>query len=135
MTCVRARSSSPTKALVGSAGLLALFAVGCASKQPMPTQQLAAVEGATRSANELGAERNPQAQLHLKLANDQLEQAKAALDDDESERAARLLERAKVDAELAVVLTRESNAQDKAKQAVTETNEVVKTSAKPGATP
>jgi ATP adenylyltransferase/5',5'''-P-1,P-4-tetraphosphate phosphorylase II len=135
MTCVRARSGSLTKTLFGSAGLLALLATGCASKQPMPTQQLTDVEGAARSANELGAERNPQAQLHLKLANDQLQQAKEALEDDESERAGRLLERAKVDAELAVVLTRESNAQDKAKKAVTDTNDVVKTSANPGATP
>jgi len=133
MTCVRGRSSL-TKTLVGSAGLFVLIAAGCASKQTIPTQQLTDIEGAARSANELGAQSNPRAQLHLKLANDQLQQAKEALEDDDSERAGRLLERAKVDAELAVVLTRESNAQHKAKQAVSETNTVVNTSAT-GATP
>lgn len=134
MTCVRALSSV-TKTFVGSAGLLALLAAGCASSQPVPTQQLTDVEGATRSASELGADRNPQAQLHLKLANDQVKQAKEALENDDSERAGRLLERARVDAELAVVLTRESNAQDKAKQAMTETKTVVKSTVNPGATP
>lgn len=99
----------------------------------MPTQQATDVEAATRSAKELGAADHPQAQLHLKLADEQLKQAKQAQEDDDGERAGRLLERARMDAELAVVLTREAQAKDKAKLAVTESNAAVKSNANTGA--
>jgi hypothetical protein len=88
--------------------ILAL-ASGCASVPP-PTQQMADVQSANRSAQELGARENPQAQLHLKLAEEQLQQAKAAMEEDDNEGANRLLMRAKADAELAIALTREEDA-------------------------
>lgn len=121
MILLRAQSSLVTT-MIGSAGLVALLASGCASGQPLPTQPVTDIEAARRSADELGAANNPQAQLHLKLADEQLQQAKAAAQDDDGVTAARLLDRAKADAELAVALTRGSNTQEKAKDAISESN-------------
>lgn len=105
-------------------GTIALLATGCASAQPVPTQELADVESASRSATELGAQQNPQAQLYLKLANEGLQHAKVAMEDDDNATAKRLLERAKVDAELAVALSRDSSAKLRATKAVDASNAV-----------
>src|SRR5438105_500591 len=51
----------------------------CGSGIPVPNERLSSAEGATRSAHELDAENDPQAALHLKLANEQIEKAKAAI--------------------------------------------------------
>ena len=83
-----------------------LPALGCAGNYPPPTQQMADVESANRSASELGAQNNPKAQLHLKLAEEQLQQAKTAMAKEDNKGAESLLMRAKADAELAVALTR-----------------------------
>ena len=99
-----------------------LLVFGCAGSYPPPTQQMADVQSASRSANELGAQSNPKAQLHLKLAEEQLDQAKIAMKDDDNERAHSLLTRAKADAELAVALTREDKAEHQASQAVDQSN-------------
>jgi hypothetical protein len=109
-----------TKTMMFMAGLV--LALGCASGAPLPTQQMADVQSANRGATELGAQKNPRAELHLKLAEEQLEQAKRAVADDENERATSLLMRAKADAELAVALTREDNAKTQATNAVDESN-------------
>jgi hypothetical protein len=89
---------------------------GCAGTAP-PTQQMADVQSANRGATELGAQKNPRAELHLKLAEEQLDLARKAVADDENERATSLLMRAKADAELAVALTREDNAKVQATKA------------------
>ncbi len=99
-----------------------LFAFGCAGNYPAPTQQMADVQSANRSANELGAQNNPKAQLHLKLAEEQLQKAKVAMEHDDNKSAERLLTRAKADAELAVALTREDNAKAEASKAVDQSN-------------
>lgn len=59
----------------------------------------------------------PQAALHLKLARDQLGQSKKLIEKDESERAQLMLERSKADAELALFLAREHEAQEGAARA------------------
>jgi hypothetical protein len=92
------------------------LALGCASSPP-PVQQMADAQSATRSADELGARSNPQAQLHLRLAEDQVSQARAAMKDDDNQRAEKLLARAKADAELAIALTRAATAEHKADDA------------------
>lgn len=99
-----------------------LLICGCAGSQQAPTQQMADVQSATRSAEELGAQKIPRAQLHLKLAEEQLSQAKAALAEDEEERAMSLLTRAKADAELAVAMARADSAQGEAEKAVDQSN-------------
>lgn len=111
----------------------ALLALGCGSSFPVPTQQMADVQSANRSANELGAQNNPKAQLHLKLAEEQMKQAQAAIEDDDNESAERLLMRAKSDAELAVALTREDMAKAQAGKAVDQSNAQKSTNADLGA--
>jgi hypothetical protein len=110
-----------------------LLASGCAASYPRPTQQLADVESANRSATELGAQENPKAQLHLKLAEEQIKLAKSAMKDDDNEHATSLLMRAKADAELAVALTRENAAMTQADHAVDQSNSQRSTNAEQGA--
>lgn len=86
--------------------------LGCGASAPPPTQQMADTQAAARSATELGAGAEPRAQLHLKLAEEQMSQAKSAMKDDENERAESLLLRAKADAELAVALMHEHDAKE-----------------------
>lgn len=99
-----------------------LLALGCAGTYPAPTQQLADVQAADRSAIELGAQSNPKAQLHLKLAEEQMQLAKAAMKDEDNQSAERLLMRAKADAELALALTRADQATTAAEKAVDQSN-------------
>jgi hypothetical protein len=64
-----------------------------------------------RAARELGAQAVPRAQLHLRLAQEQVTQARKLAEDGENERAASLLNRARADAELALALSREATSQ------------------------
>jgi 5'-3' exonuclease len=121
MNLLRAQSS-PAATWIGCSVIIGLLASGCASGQPLPTQPVTDIEAASRSAKELGAANNPQAQLHLKLADEQLQQAKAAAEDNDQRAAERLLQRAKADAELALALTRGSNTQVKANEAISESD-------------
>ena len=57
---------------IASVALLA--AAGCASA-PKPVDTLARSEAAVRSAQVMGAEQNPTAALHLRLAQEQLQAA------------------------------------------------------------
>jgi hypothetical protein len=84
--------------------------IGCGSSMQPATDRLASTDAAIRSARELGAEQDPQAALHLKLADEQVAQARHLMREGENKRADFVLQRASSDAELAVVLTREKNA-------------------------
>ncbi|MBX3220039.1 MAG: DUF4398 domain-containing protein [Labilithrix sp.] len=103
------------------ASMIALAGLGlvvaCGSSFQPPTDRLAASEAAIRSARELGAEHNPQAALHVKLADEQVASARTLMRDGDNERADIVLQRAKSDAELAVMLTREQAAKTSADQA------------------
>jgi hypothetical protein len=96
----------------------ALSVVACGGSFKPPTDRLASSEAAIRSARELGAEQNPQAALHVRLADEQIQSARKLMNDGENKRADLILQRASSDAELAVMLTREQKAKgesDKAK--------------------
>jgi hypothetical protein len=123
------------KTLIVTITTMLLFALGCGSSHPPPTQQMADVQAADRSAIELGAQKHPKAQLHLKLAEEQLALAKTAMDDDDNEAATSLLARAKADAELAIALTREDSADVQADKAVDQSNAERSKNAEGGATP
>lgn len=88
---------------------LAAIAAGCASIPP-PTDRLASSEAAIRSAKELGADSDPQAALHVRLADEQVGTARQLMRDGENRRADLVLQRSKADAELAIMLTRERSA-------------------------
>lgn len=101
------------KALVAALGGIAI--VGCAGRPP-PNSQIAASKAAVRGAAEVGAREVPEAELHLKLAEDQLAQAEKLMEDGENERAEDRALRAYQDAELALALTREHAAKQRLSQ-------------------
>jgi len=93
------------------AGVVALAgATACGASFPAPTQRMADAMSAERSAEEVGANSNPQAQLHIKLAQEQIAKAKGQMADGDNERAEYTLVRAKADAELALAIARAMNA-------------------------
>lgn len=86
-----------------------LLCAACAGVQK-PTDQLVSAQAAIRAADEVGAEKVPQAQLHAKLAKEQLDHANKLIEDGDNAEAERVLLRAKADAELAVALSRKADA-------------------------
>jgi UDP-N-acetylglucosamine enolpyruvyl transferase len=99
-----------------------LATAGCASSFPVPTQKLADAESANRSARELGAEKKTDAQLNLKLADEEIEAAKVQMKNGDNRRAEYILLRAKADAELALALAREHDAKVETVKAVDTSN-------------
>ena len=102
--------------IIGLAAGALLFASACAGA-PKPTDQLVQTQAALRAAEEIGASGVPKAQLHETLAREQLDKATNLIAEDENERARHVLLRAKADAELAVALAREDQAQKDAESA------------------
>lgn len=86
-----------------------LFGLGCGSTA-VPTEKLTAAEASVRAAQEVGASSVPQAELHLKLAQEQVEMARRLSADGDNERASQVLLRAQADAELALALARDAQA-------------------------
>jgi hypothetical protein len=99
--------------LLATAPLLA----ACASFLP-PTQRLADAEAAGRSAREVGADAQPVAKLEVKLADEEIAQAKALMASGDNRRADFVLMRARADAELALALAREQNANVETQRAI-----------------
>jgi hypothetical protein len=97
------------------AAALALV-VGCGSV-PKPEARLSSDEGAIRGAEEAGANGVPEAALHVKLAQEQREQAQKEIANGDNHRAAKLLERSEADAELALALARQAAATTDASKA------------------
>lgn len=97
--------------------VLATMLVACGSSFPAPTERLTNAEAASRSAEELGARQEPKAALHLKLAQEQITQAKGLMEDGDNRRADFVLQRANADAELSVMLAKEHAAREQAKEA------------------
>jgi hypothetical protein len=89
---------------------------GCGSSE-VPAKQMAESEAAIRAASEVGAQDNPQAALHLKLAKDRYAQAQALSKQGDQDAAKMSLEKAEADADLALSLTRKEQAAAKADQA------------------
>jgi pyridoxal biosynthesis lyase PdxS len=94
---------------------MAFVAVGCAS-HPAPTDQVASSLAAVRGAEEAGARDVPEAALHMKLAEEQIAQAKKLMEDDDNRRAEDLAMRAYQDAELALAIARENAAKQRLEQ-------------------
>jgi hypothetical protein len=100
-------------------GTLALVAIaGCGGSFPPPSEKLSSAEAASRSAKELGAEKDPKAALYLKYANEQIEQAKALIASGDNRRADEILARANADAELAVQLSKENTTRAEANEVI-----------------
>lgn len=88
-----------------SLGLSLAVTSGCSST--LPPDRVAEPRAAIRAATEMGAQNNPQAALHLKLAQDQVTRADALLKDGDKDKAGWALMRADADAELALALAKE----------------------------
>jgi pyridoxal biosynthesis lyase PdxS len=113
---------------------LGLLAIGCAS-HPAPTEQVASSLAAVRGAEEAGALQVPEAALHVKLAEEQIEQAQALMSEDENQRAEDLAVRAYQDAELAIALARENAARQRLQQFAEANPNHSAGGEQPGATP
>jgi len=87
-----------------------LFGLGCGGAA-VPTEKLTAAEASMRAAQEVGANSVPQAELHLKLAEEQVQLARKLSADGDNERAGAVLLRAKADADLALALARDAQAE------------------------
>src|SRR4051794_2140007 len=85
-------------------GASAVAIVGCAGTQA-PNARVASSEAAIRAAQETGSRNVPQAALHLKLAEEQLQSAKGLIRDNDNKRAEYVLMRSQADAELAIALS------------------------------
>jgi hypothetical protein len=84
---------------------------------PVPNDRLASTEASYRGAQEAGADSVPQAKLHLKFADEGIVQARKLISEQRSGEAVQVLDRARADAELAVGLSREAQAEWDAQQA------------------
>lgn len=98
-------------------GVCALFQLGACGSAPQPTERLVSAQAAMRAAKEVGANKNPQAQLHVQLAQEELDRAQKLLEDGENEAAEGMLRRATADAELAVAVAREDHSKQEATEA------------------
>jgi hypothetical protein len=101
---------------IASTALLTTLLIGCGGSS-LPPAKVADAQSSISAAEAIGAEQNPQAALHLKMARDQLKQAQALLDDGKDEDARLVLERASADAEVATMITREAQASENVKKA------------------
>lgn len=99
--------------LVG--GLFWVVAGAACAGAPLRTDQSTS---AIRAAEEVGAGAVPQAALHLQLAKESLAKATKLSENGDKAEATSLLTRAEADAELAVVLSRESAEKQEAVKAI-----------------
>jgi hypothetical protein len=82
---------------------------------------------AIRAAEEVGADKIPEAALRLQLAKEQLERAKSMTSDNQQEGAHRLMMRSQADAELALALARSNQARASAEKAKEKTRNLPNT--------
>jgi hypothetical protein len=101
--------------MVASAGLLA----ACASSFPPPNNEWAAAQGDVGRAEAGGAPSVPDARLHLQLAQEDLQKAKALIGND-NQRATSLTEVARAEARLALSLGQQAEADRQAQVAQAE---------------
>jgi hypothetical protein len=91
----------------------ALFATGCGSGA-VPNAQFADTKASVGAAQASGAQDIPEASLYLKMATDGVASAEAQMARHENKGAAKTLQRAKADAELAKSLTTKAKAKAEA---------------------
>ena len=97
-------------------GVIAASGAACGGAA-VPQETLTAAQAAAKGAEVGGANENPKAQLHLKLAHEQIEKAKKLIADGDNEEAARVVDRAQADADLALALAQQAKALQDAKYA------------------
>ena len=101
---------------IATIACLLTFAAACGASFPPPNDEWAAAQADVGRAEAGGAPGVPNAKLHLQLAQEDLTKAKTLIDND-NKRATDLIAVAKVEAQLALSLAKESIAEDAAKKA------------------
>jgi Domain of unknown function (DUF4398) len=104
--------------------LAAAVFVGAGCAHQPPTKSLEQSKAAIRAAEEVGAEKLPQAALHLQLAREESDRARELIAHDHNQEAASYLERAEADADLAVAITRANQERSDADAAAYRTREL-----------
>jgi hypothetical protein len=104
------------KPMLVSAILVGALPLAACATYPTPQQHMADSAAAVRGAEEVGAASQPQAALNLKLAQEEIQKAKALMDDGKNEEADFMTLRAKSDAELALALAREHTSEIRAQR-------------------
>jgi hypothetical protein len=99
-------------------GLLACGALTACASTPVPQTQLTDAKVSTSAAQAVGARDEPQAALHLKMAEDAIVEAEKWIAAGDNDAAIPVLERARADAELAQALTHLAKREDAAKAAL-----------------
>jgi hypothetical protein len=107
-----------------SSVVLTSILLSCGGGYPEPRDQLTESEAAVRAAEVAGAQDTPQAALHMKRAREQIEAAKALIQEGENERAEWMLRRARADADLAMSLATEEGQRKKAAEAKEELDQI-----------
>lgn len=102
--------------LIKIVGCSALALVACSSNNTLPANY-APTQAAIGAADAVGARNEPRAALHLKMARDGVVQAQSLSKRGKEDEAALALERARTDAELALMVTREASARREASAA------------------
>jgi uncharacterized protein HemX len=95
--------------------VLGALAVGCGGAA-VPQAQMTSAETEVRAAEVAGAPEVPKGKLHLKYARDQIEEAKALIEEGKNEEAERVLQRAEIDARYAHSLAEQEEAQQEAQE-------------------
>jgi hypothetical protein len=98
--------------------------LACGGAKP-PQSQLTAAQSAVRAAEVGGAEEIPKGKLHLKFARDQIKQASDLMAEDENEEAARVLQRAEIDAQYALALAQHQEARQEAEKLLERIDELM----------
>jgi Domain of unknown function (DUF4398) len=93
---------------------VAVWIAGCGSSVPPPNDQYAAAQADVGRAQAGGAPENPDARLHLQLAQEDLQHSKQLMGSDNAQ-ATILSAVASTEAQLALALARENVARDQAR--------------------
>jgi hypothetical protein len=101
---------------LASLACIASFALACGSSFPPPNDEWAAAQADVGRAESGGAPNVPDAKLHLQLAQEDLQKSKALIDND-NRRASDLIAVARVEAQLALSMAHQQQAQDAASKA------------------
>lgn len=93
------------------------FVSACATASAVSSERLISSEGSIRAAEEVGADRVPTASLQLRLAKEEIQQAKQLLKDGNKAKAERVLAKAQADADYAMALAKEAPLRAEANEA------------------
>jgi hypothetical protein len=128
-SAVHSRRNRTMRIVVAGFAISAIVVAGCAS-YPAPTDHLANSYANIRAAEAIGAAQTPQAALHLKLAHEEQSSAQKLASDGDNEQADYMTARANADAELAMSLARETQAQGRANGAAAKVDDAQRDAAK-----